>query len=177
MPANTVPSALLSAAVNSHFTDPQGKWCTSSQTDAMINALSMASGIPHHIARLAVMEIAVDRWMVCVEETCRAYLRQNTAADPLYVKGYIPTKMRTDPISVSGFGTIVTEWCEWQTAIDWLAPCQTFQQRRVVFYRWLKGRLDKSPSLLARYTEEAADVHLSDIAEVLAIADKIGGAA
>jgi hypothetical protein len=163
--------AIFNAAVDAHMGDPQGKWSTNTKTEGLLTALAEVSGIPHHLARLAVMETAIDKWLVCIEETARSYCRHNIAAATLYDVVKANGKVeRTEARSVAKLGGLVAKYCLKWYGESPLDKCRDRAERRVAFYQWLSVELGRHPEVLSFYPPHDADQYRREMADVLSAA-------
>jgi hypothetical protein len=171
--ASEIVRTLFNAAVDSHMGDPQGKWSTNTKTEGMMSALGEAAGIPAHLVTLAVMETAIDKWLVCIEETARSYCRHNTAAATLYDTETVKGRERTCPRSVAKLGGLVAEYCYRWYGESPLDNCRDYTERRVAFARWLRERINRSPEVLSFYPPDIQESYLGQIDTIISAAEAL----
>lgn len=168
---NYICDSLLKATVNSHITDPQGKWMYSTNTTNLINAFIEASGVPYWVANIVVMEKCADYWLGCLADISRSYLRPNLASHPFVIaetytgrNGEERTNFKAH--TVSGALTRLVEDFNNPYAAEWDARLRMdYAAKEREFFKFLYTSLIKKPDLLAGYDPEVrkwADAGIAD---------------
>lgn len=171
---------LLTACVNSHLTDPQGKWTTSTATSNLLNAFIDASGVPYWVANIVVMEKCADIWLTCLADISRSYLRPNLASHPFVVCEVTPRDGREDrvtykPHRVSGNLTRLVEEFNNPYGNVWDERLRmTYIEKETAFFKFLYERLAKQPDLLAGYAPEVTEWATKGIEDHLTSAQRRG---
>lgn len=157
---NHISESLLKATVNSHITDPQGKWTLSTNTTNLLNAFIDASGVPYWVANIVVMEKCADYWLDCLADISRSYLRPNLASHPFVIAETSKREGREDRVNykahrVSGSLTRLVEDFNNPYAAEWDARLRMdYAEKETAFFKFLYTRLVKQPDLLAGYDPE-----------------------
>jgi len=174
---NLISQTLLTACVNSHLADPQGKWTTNMATSNLITAYSDASGVPYWIAQIVVMEKCADKWLESLADVCRSYLRPNTASHPFVIAETVKRAGREDRAqytahTVSGaFSRLVDEWGNpYRSDTDAVIGMNP-REKVTAFFRFLHESRVKNPDLLSGYSAEVTEWLNQQIADLLTPAD------
>lgn len=177
---NTVTETLLTAAVNSHLADPQGKWSMRIQTSALLDAFVAASGVPYWFANLAMHEKCADHWLNCLAEVA-GVLNPNLASHQFSVREASTRSNGTERVNlkahrISGeVNRIVIEFINpFSSEEIRRRDAMTEQQKTHAFFVFLYRKIAVNPDLFSGYDPEVTKWAKDQIAQVLSAAEVAG---